>query len=99
MGKATKIKYLKFGMIASGILTIMIAKSDFIIKKLIKLALKIDMSGNEAASIAIIGGADGPTAIFLAGNQTFNYKYIWMSVFLAITVLCFLLWRKASKLR
>lgn len=99
MKKSKKLKFLKLGMFVSGTLAIIIAMSDFILKQFIKMAFKVDVSGNEAASIGIIGGADGPTAIFLAGNQSFPYKYIWMLIFSSITGICFLLWRKVSKLR
>jgi Na+-transporting methylmalonyl-CoA/oxaloacetate decarboxylase beta subunit len=41
-----------------------------------------------AASIAIIGGQDGPTAIFSANNQSFFYTYsvyiIALLIFLAL---------------
>ncbi len=99
MKKSTKLKFLKVGMFVSGMLTIIIAMSDFILKQFIKLAFKVDISGNEAASIGIIGGADGPTSIFLAENQSFSNKYIWMLIFSGITGICFLLWRKGSKLK
>lgn len=94
MTKSTKIKFFKIGMIVSGILTIIIAISDFIIEKFVKLVLKIDISANNATSVGIIGGADGPTTIVLSENQPFLSKYIWMLIFLVITLACFLLWRK-----
>lgn len=98
MKKSTKIKFLKIGMIVSGILTIIIAISDFIIEKFVKLVLKIDISANNATSVGIIGGADGPTTIVLAENQPFLSKYIWMLIFLVITLVCFLFWRKYSSI-
>lgn len=98
MKKSTKLKFLKFGMFVSGTLTIIIAMSDFILKQFIKLAFKVDISGNEAASIGIIGGADGPTSIFLTSSHSFPDKYIWMLIFSGITVVCFLFWRRASRL-
>ncbi|MTI55618.1 hypothetical protein [Geosporobacter ferrireducens] len=98
MKKATKIRLLKVGMFVSGALTIMLALSDFIIKQLIKLMLKADVEVEGASSIGIIGGADGPTAVFIATNELFAFKYIWMLIFLVIMGACFLLWRKVSKL-
>lgn len=98
MTKSTKIKFFKIGMIVSGILTIIIAISDFIIEKFVKLVLKIDISSNNATSVGIIGGADGPTTIVLAENQPFLSKYIWMLIFLVITLACFLFWRKYSRI-
>lgn len=98
MTKSTKIKFFKIGMIVSGILTIIIAISDFIIEKFVKLVLKIDISSNNATSVGIIGGADGPTTIVLAENKPFLSKYIWMLIFLVITLACFLFWRKYSSI-
>lgn len=98
MKKSTKLKFLKVGMFVSGMITIIIAMSDLILKQFIKWAFKVDVSGNEAASIGIIGGADGPTSILLTNSHSFPDKYIWMLIFSGITGVCFLLWRKASKL-
>ncbi len=36
--------------------------------------------GNEAASIGIIGGADGPTAIFVATRYAWGNPYIWAGI-------------------
>ena len=97
MNKLTKLRLLKAGMFVSGALTILIAMSNFIMNQYMKYTFKIDTLGKEAASMGIIGGADGPTAIFLVENQSFSYRYIWMVFFLLITVVCFSLWRKASR--
>lgn len=35
---------------------------------IIMLAIGIDMKANAAMAVSIIGGADGPTSIFLAGK-------------------------------
>jgi len=97
MKKSTKLICLKVGMIASGIIAIIIAMDDFIMKQFIKLALKIIISENEAASVGIIGGADGPTAIFLSVQQSFFNKYIWILFFLVIAGTCFILWKKVDR--
>ena len=49
-------------------------KHVLIVAVLIVLILSLVGCGNEAASIGIIGGADGPTAIFVTSNTN------WLSV-------------------
>ena len=49
-------------------------KYVLIVAVLIVLILSLVGCGNEAASIGIIGGADGPTAIFVTSNTN------WLSV-------------------
>ena len=46
--------------------------------------LKWSFSPNKAASIGIIGGADGPTAIFVAGNTGGNPTWDVMLVVLIL---------------
>ena len=97
MKKKATLRLVKTGFFINGAITIMIALSDYIINQYIKFAFKIDAPVNQASSIGIIGGADGPTAIFIAENQSFSNKYIWMLFFSFITGICFLLWKKTSK--
>ena len=55
-------------------------KHVLIVAVLLVLALSLVGCGNEAASIGIIGGADGPTAIFVTSNTN------WLSVLGVIVV-------------
>lgn len=98
MKKSTKLNFLKVGMFVSGMLTILIAMSNFILKQFVKWAFKFDVSGNKAASSGIIGGADGPTSIFLTSSHSFPDKYIWMLIFSGITGICFYFGENASRL-
>lgn len=45
----------------------------------------------EAASIGIIGGADGPTAIFVAG------RFPWEIVILAVICIAAVIWLRKRK--
>ena len=94
MDSKMKMRILKIGIIASGIIALGISMSDFIIKQYLSHSLGVDFSGHEATSMAIIGGADGPTSIFLSEEPVFPSKYIWTLVFLAIAGICFWLYRK-----
>lgn len=43
--------------------------------------------GTEAASIGIIGGADGPTAIFVSGGSSWLVPALCLAALLAILVI------------
>ena len=61
---------------------------------LLVLALSLVGCGNEAASIGIIGGADGPTAIFVTSGTN------WVSILGVIAVAIFvavLIYRNKKK--
>lgn len=81
-------------MLISVALTILTAFSDVIINKFIEMRYDIVVDSSKAQSIGIIGGADGPTAIFLSGSQGSNQKYMWMLVFLTISMGCYFLKRR-----
>lgn len=48
----------------------------------------------ESASIGIIGGADGPTAIFVASSQGPDWDAVLMGIVLVVSILAFLRLRK-----
>lgn len=89
-----KANILNFIMLISGTLTILIAFSDIIINKFVEMRYDIVVNSSEAQSIGIIGGADGPTVIFLTGTQGLNQKNMWMLAFLTIAIGCYFLKRK-----
>ena len=49
--------------------------------------------GSEAASVGIIGGADGPTAVFVARGSGFNLMVFAGAVFM-IGLIAGILWKK-----
>lgn len=54
------------------------------------------MKNRHAASIAIIGGADGPTVIFVAG-KTGLLLYIGAAILAAVLIAFFLLCRRKKR--
>ena len=70
-------------------------KRGIIFILLLVLILSLVGCGNEAASIGIIGGADGPTAIFVTSSTN------WVSILGVIAVAIFvavLIYRNKKKL-
>lgn len=63
--------------------------------------LTMTFSPNESASVGIIGGADGPTSIFVAGVTTQSRGFDWdvaiMAAVLIVGVLGFLRLRKCKQ--
>lgn len=63
--------------------------------------LTVTLAPNESASIGIIGGADGPTSIFVAGVTTQGIGFDWdiaiMAVLLIVGILGFLRLRKCKQ--
>lgn len=61
---------------------------------IITFLLGFSSCSSESASIGIIGGADGPTAIFVTGN--FSWIYFALAGILLVGILVFLLikWKR-----
>lgn len=63
--------------------------------------LTVTFSPNESASIGIIGGADGPTSVFVAGVTTTNAGFDWdiaiMVLALIVGIVGFLRLRKCRQ--
>ena len=51
----------------------------------------------ESASIGIIGGADGPTAIFVTANTGFDWALLLAAAVLALCIIAFLRLRNCRK--
>ena len=47
---------------------------------------------NKAYSVGIIGGADGPTAVFIAGR--FPWEIFLVCVILIVLIICFVIKKK-----
>ena len=99
MNRPTGTKLLKGLAIISGALTLLFTFSDNLLMLILKLVLKTDLpSKGEAAAIGIIGGADGPTSIFIAGTSALNNtKTIGALVSFGIFVLCIIGLRKQEQ--
>lgn len=90
-------KILKTIMISTALMGGILAFSDFLFKIYLKSRLNMDFSTREASSVAIIGGADGPTAIFLTSSQHNLYKYILAILLFSVSGCCFWAIRKKRK--
>ena len=67
--------------------------------QLLANTLPVTVSSGEAASLGIIGGADGPTAIFVTGAAVrgFDWDVFLMAVILMVGIFGFLRLRKCRK--
>lgn len=52
-------------------------------------------SNDDAASAAVIGGSDGPTAVFVAGKV--DYMEIMMPILIVVVILVLIFWIKKRK--
>ena len=81
-------KFLKTMAILSGIAGIIVLLSENIFINAVRIIskgnLNLTLHTGDVASVGIIGGADGPTSIFLASNG-----FTWMKELL--TVVCFII--------
>lgn len=76
--RALKIATVVFGCTAMVILAVQAALKAFFLYSL-RGQLNIS-AGNDAAAIGIIGGADGPTAIFVTTKYAWGSPYVWAGV-------------------
>ncbi len=74
-------------VLLSAVMTLVIR---FAPEAIIRLMLK--RSTREAASIGIIGGADGPTSIFIAEKTGITHNYRWLLVFPILLLLYVPIW-------
>ncbi|MBF4694464.1 sodium ion-translocating decarboxylase subunit beta [Fusibacter ferrireducens] len=87
-------KWMKFVTVISGIFGTLLLMSNWLLKIALSISTKIDLSQHEAASIGIIGGADGPTTIFIGTKTPEFMKLIVVAILYAITVIGIKNWRK-----
>lgn len=86
-------KYLRIISIVSGVIGLFLMLYDALLKLVLKFSLGRSISG-EAASIAIIGGADGPTAIYIASKNPEIFRYGVAILLLLVSVISNALIRK-----
>jgi Na+-transporting methylmalonyl-CoA/oxaloacetate decarboxylase beta subunit len=68
------------------VITIICAAYEFLLPGFLSFALHFDTK--EASSIGIIGGADGPTAVFLTGRLPVRVFTAVFALFTAAGILC-----------
>ena len=58
----------------------------------------IELTENESVSIGIIGGADGPTSIFLAGKLGTGFKItMTLIIVVPVIIIAWIIWRIVKK--
>jgi len=97
MKRSTKKKLLKSGIVLSGLCALIAGFGDYITVRVIKYLYNTNVSVNEASSIGIIGGADGPTHIFLGTSISASNKPLWVMLFLVFMAIFLMLYRRVSK--
>jgi Na+-transporting methylmalonyl-CoA/oxaloacetate decarboxylase beta subunit len=71
--------------VIAAIITVISAAYKFLLPMVLSLVLNFDTK--DAASVGIIGGADGPTAIYITGRLTGGVpRYLITVVFASVTV-------------
>jgi len=81
VGNKKTIKVVTVLTIITGILTLISAGFNFLLPMYLSYKFKVDT--NKASSIGIIGGADGPTAIYLTSGLN---PYLTMIIFMLLTI-------------
>ncbi|NLL00828.1 MAG: sodium ion-translocating decarboxylase subunit beta [Clostridiales bacterium] len=76
--KRNQRKIIMVLTIVTTLITIITVSWEFIMRMYIQNKFQIRIDKNSVSSIGIIGGSDGPTAIFISGNQYLGIiKYIF----------------------
>lgn len=89
------LKLIKGFTYINGVITVLLGLM-YIFKRFMLFKM-LEISNDNASSIAVIGGADGPTAIFLTTNQGGISLEILILVFGVITTVLFLLAKNIKK--
>ena len=83
--------------IITTIITIVSASWEFIMRMYIQYRFQISTDNyNSASSIGIIGGADGPTAIFLSGKQYSSIITLLFALLSAVGIIYLILTSKRN---
>lgn len=88
---------LRVGIAITGLCVLITALSDMIPLWVIRFLYQINIAGDEASSIGIIGGADGPTQIFYGSGNAISTKPLWMILFLMCMGFLIILYKRVSK--
>lgn len=93
----TKKCLLRVGIVITGLCILITALSDMIPLWVIRFLYQINIAGDEASSIGIIGGADGPTQIYYGSENAISTKLVWMIPFLMCMGFLIILNKRISK--
>ena len=90
-----KKRIVRILTLIAGILTFTRASFSFLLP--MYLSHKLGLNVNDASSIGIIGGADGPTAIYIADQSSPHWITAILAVITIIGIVYLVLERKAVK--
>lgn len=90
-----RLKLIKVFTYINGVITVLLGLM-YVFKRFMLFKM-LEISNDNASSVAVIGGADGPTAIFLTTNQGGISLEILILIFGVITTVLFLLDKKVKK--
>lgn len=96
MEKKTKIQVAKYITIFCGCITGFLLFESVFAKVILKHIIGLTLDIHDATSVGIIGGADGPTAVYVAskGISFHNIRLFFLSL---ITIVCFVIWKNLKK--
>lgn len=94
---STKKCLLRVSIAITGLCFLFTAMSDMIPLWVIRFLYQMNIAGDEASSIGIIGGADGPTQIYYGSGNAISTKLVWMIPFLMCMGFLIILYRRISK--
>ncbi len=97
MNQHHKTTLLKGLMIISGALTLLSAFGDAVLLLILKTMFQVNVPKGEAAAVGIIGGADGPTVVFIAGKTLADYKAVSAMISFAVFMGCLVQLRKYKR--
>ncbi|MGE4283897.1 MAG: sodium ion-translocating decarboxylase subunit beta [Clostridia bacterium] len=95
MEKTRLIKSVTILTIITTVITLVSAAFDFLMSRY--LSHKFHMDASNASSIGIIGGADGPTAIFVTGKASLHLITIIFGLFSIAGIVYRIFTRKTLK--
>ena len=90
-------RWMKIITVVSGLVATLILTSNWIFKHLLFMFAHVNISRADASSIGIIGGADGPTAIYLAPGNPPLLKYSIVAILYILTAIGIKNWRKETQ--
>ncbi|MBP1926673.1 Na+-transporting methylmalonyl-CoA/oxaloacetate decarboxylase beta subunit [Sedimentibacter acidaminivorans] len=90
-----RLKLIKVFTYINGVITVLLGLM-YVFKRFMLFKL-LEISNDNASSIAVIGGADGPTTIFLTTTQGGISLEILILIFGVITTVLFLLAKNIKK--
>jgi len=90
-------RWRKVITVVSGLVATLILTSNWIFKNMIYMFANANITRADASSIGIIGGADGPTAIYLTTGNPPLLKYGIVAILYILTAIGIKNWRRETQ--